>query len=56
MLLINQMIYPSDWLTTVSNRPDLTVYATNNNLNSLSTNSILSIKNSIQHQQLYLII
>ncbi len=37
--------FPSDWLSTVSNRPDLTVYATNNNLNSLSTNSILSINN-----------
>ena len=37
--------FPSDWLTTVSNRPDLTVYATNNNLNSLSTNSILNINN-----------
>ena len=37
--------FPSDWLTTVSNRPDLTVYATNSNLNSLSTNSILNINN-----------
>ena len=37
--------FPSDWLTTVSNRPDLTVYVTNNNLNSLSTNSILNINN-----------
>ena len=37
--------FPSDWLTTVSNRPDLTVYATNNNLNSLSTTSSLLISN-----------
>ncbi len=26
--------FPSDWLTTVSNRPDLTVYGTNTNLYS----------------------
>ncbi len=41
--------FPSDWLSTVSNSPDLTVYATNNNLNSLSTNSILSIKCDINN-------
>ena len=39
--------FQTDWLTTVSNRPDLTVYATNTNLNSLSTNSALSINNLI---------
>ena len=39
--------FQTDWLTTVSNRPDLTVYATNTNLNSLSTNSTLSINNLI---------
>ena len=37
--------FQTDWLTTVSNRPDLTVYATNTSLNSLSTNSTLSINN-----------
>ena len=37
--------FPSDWLTTVSNRPDLTIYATNNNLNSLSSTSSLLISN-----------
>ena len=30
---------------TISNKPDLTVYATNTNVNNLSTNSILSINN-----------
>ena len=30
---------------SITNKPDLTVYATNTNLNSLSTNSILSINN-----------
>ena len=29
--------FPADYNTTVSNRPDLSVYATNTNLNSLST-------------------
>ena len=28
---------------TISNKPDLTVYATNTNVNNLSTNSILSL-------------
>ncbi len=37
--------FQSDWLTTIINKPDLTVYATNTNLNSLSTNSIFSINN-----------
>ena len=37
--------FPADWNTTVSNRPDLTVYATNTNLNSLSTFSKLNIDN-----------
>jgi hypothetical protein len=30
--------FQSDWNSTVINKPDLTVYATNSNLNSLSTN------------------
>ncbi len=41
--LLTQTNFQSDWDSTIINKPDLTVYATNTNLNSLSTNSILSI-------------
>ncbi len=34
-----------DWNSTVINKPDLSVYATNTNLNNISTNSKLSINN-----------
>ncbi len=37
--------FQSDWNSTVINKPDLTVYATNSNLNNLSTNSIFGINN-----------
>ena len=37
--------FQSDWNNTIINKPDLTVYGTTSNLNSLSTNSILSINN-----------
>ncbi len=37
--------FQSDWNSTIINKPDLTVYASNSNLNNLSTNSILSINN-----------
>jgi hypothetical protein len=37
--------FQSDWNSTITNKPDLTVYATNSNLNNLSTNSILGINN-----------
>jgi hypothetical protein len=39
--------FPTDWNTTVSNKPDLTVYATNTNLNSLSSYSYLNISENI---------
>ncbi len=37
--------FPADWNTAISNRPDLIVYATNTNLNNLSTFSKLNIDN-----------
>ena len=37
--------FPADWNTTVSNRPDLIVYATNTKINNLSTFSKLNIDN-----------
>ena len=37
--------FQSDWNSTIINKPDLTVYATNTNLNSISSSSTLSINN-----------
>ena len=44
--VINKPTYfQSDWNNTISNKPDLTVYATVVNLNSFSTSGQLSIYN-----------
>ena len=36
--------FPADYNSTVINTPNLSVYATNTNLNNLSTNSTLSLR------------
>ena len=35
--------FQSDWNSTIINKPDLSVYATNTNLNTLSSYSYLNI-------------
>ncbi len=37
--------FQADWNSTVINKPDLTIYATNTKLNNISSSSTLSINN-----------